>query len=476
MPRNVELIQKEFGSNEPLPSIELAYNALMLNGIAGSLYALKSDLNGEVDILIGNINGVSAELIRHENDDVRHLTSAQIQKINDAINAVQALSIANGAINSAKPAIEAETAQSVVNTVTPIINQKVTNEITLQKPTIEAEAVATSKAYTDSKFGELNLPTHVDPETGEVVTDDLNEALKESPQSLINPEYFYNFKNMIDNSSFEVFNGNTMIPIGWDNGVVSANASMFGTYSLHLTAGQTAKQTANHQPDAEWFRDVYDTNAGILSFYHKFNAVSVKVYDIVNEAYLTICEINQDLTEGEDTTEITFRPKDNWDRYRSMVKITMLTTTRKIRVEFTCGNGANGCYIDGVSLEPYDEGKFPSIYKDGRYSVSAYQVLNPPPADVDRFTPLEHLNIDASATVTDARGNVTEQNYVRADGTLAIRRVATNDDQYGYYQTITETFYKKDGLTPNYTDTYTITYSQSGAILSQTKTTTEGGL
>ena len=450
MPRDTELIQMQFGSRNPLPSIELAYNALKLNGIEGNLYALKSDLSGEVNVLLGNIDDVLNELRQHEGDDVRHLTTAQIQAIENAIDATEALRIANRAINDAKASIEAEAVQSAVRSANQYTDQTIEN-----------------------KIGELNLPTHVDPETGEIVTEDLGETLETSPQSLINPEYFYNFKNMIDNSSFEVFDGNTMIPIGWDNGVVSDDASMFSTHSLHLTSGQIAKQTSGHLPNADWFRSVYDTNKAILCFYHKFTATSVRVYDVVNENYLTLTEINQDLTEGDTGTTITFAPKSNWDRYRNMVRIDLEETTEEIRVEFICGSGSRGCYIDAVSLEPYEAGKYPSIYKDGRYSVSAYQVLNPPPADVDRFTPLEHLSIDANATVTDSMGNVTEQEYVRADGTLAIRRVATNPDQYGYYQTITETFYKKDGVTENYTDTYTITYSQSGAILSQTKTTTE---
>ena len=473
MPRNIELIQKQFGSDNPLPSIELADNALKLGGIKADLYALKSELNGEVNVLLGNIDDVLEELRGHENDDVRHLTQSQINKISAAINAAQALSIAQGAVNSAKPGIISDAVQSCITETERYSDQQLENKM----PQIISEASSESIAYTDQKLSEINLPTHVDPETGEVVEDDLTETLGTTPQYLINPEYFYNFKNMIDNSSFEVFDGNTLIPIGWDNGVVSADASMFSTYSLHLTVGQTAKQTSGHLPDARWFSDVYGAESGILCFYHKFNAVTVRVYDVVNEEYLTLTEIDQDLEEGDTGTSITFSAKSNWNRYRDMVKIDFGSGTQLIRVEFTCGgSNVRGCYIDAVSLEPYDAGKYPSIYKDGRYSVSAYQLLNPPPADVDRFTPLEHLNIDSTATITDSAGNVTTQEYDRTDGTLAIRRVATNPDQHGYYQTITETFYKKDGTTENYTDTYTITYSQSGAITAQTKTTTEGGL
>ena len=99
MPRDVELVQKQFGSNEPLPSIELADNALKLGGILAKMYALKTDLNAEVSVLLSNIDDVIAELREHENDDVRHLTSAQINKIQAAINATEALTIAQRSDN-----------------------------------------------------------------------------------------------------------------------------------------------------------------------------------------------------------------------------------------------------------------------------------------------------------------------------------------------------------------------------------------
>ena len=50
----------------------------------------------------------------------------------------------------------------------------------------------------------------------------------------VNPEYFYRFKNMIENSSLEVFNGVTLLPLGWDAGEVTPDAAVFGTYSLKL--------------------------------------------------------------------------------------------------------------------------------------------------------------------------------------------------------------------------------------------------
>lgn len=456
MPRNVELIQKLFGSKEPLPSIELADNALKLGGILANMYALKKDLTGEVDIMLGNIEAVIAELREHKEDDVRHLTQGQIDRINAAIDAAQALTIANRAINEARAGIIAEAVQSA----------------TKQSEDYTDGEVANLKSDLEKQIGNLKVPEVVDPETGETTDKTLSETLETSPQNLINPQYFYRFKNMIENSSFEVFDGNTMIPLGWDNGVVSADAAMFNTYSLKLTTGQTAKQIGRYQADVSWMKDAYDTDDVVLCFYHKFDAVAVKVYDIENESYLTLTELSSELVEGDSGTSVKFKYAENWNQYRCMVKFTPKSSTKKIRIEFTCeGSKKGACYIDAPSMEPYEKGQFPSIYKDGRYSVSAYQILNPPPADVDRFTALEHFTI--ANPQYDENGNVTYQELLRSDGSLAIKRQASNKDEVsGQYKTIVETFYKKDG-SENYTDTYSYTYSPSGAILTRSKTTTE---
>lgn len=448
MPRNVELIQDQFGSKEPLPSIELAYNALKLGGISANMYVLKKDLNKEAEVLLGNIDEVLKALETHKKDDVRHLTDGQIKIIAEAINAKKALEIANQAITNAKAGIVAEAVQDAV---------KQANEYTDQE--------------IDNKLGSLRLPTHNDPVTGEQVEQDVAETLEKQPQNLINPEYFYRFKNMIDNSSFEVYDGNTLRPIGWDAGVVSDDASMFETHSLKLTAGETAKQTSKHQADASWMRGAYDTEDVVLCFYHKFDAVEVSVYDIENEEYLTLTELDASLQEQGSGTTVEFPYEENWNQYRCMVKFTPASNTEKIRVEFKCVGGNKGeCYIDAPSMEPYVAGEYPSIYKAGRHSISAYQLLNPPPDEVDRFTPFEHLNIVNG--VADDKGNLTYQEYQRTDGTLAITREASNPDENGYYQTFVETFYNRDGSV-HYVDTYQYTYSKTGAILSKILTTTE---
>lgn len=457
MPKNVELVQQMFGGSGALPSIELAYNALKLGGIAANLYALKTDLSGEVNILLGNIQDVIDELEAHKEDDVRHLTQGQIDKINDAINAANALTIANRAINDAKDAIIASAVSSATDQAEDYTDTEVAN---LEKKL-------------NDKIGEMNLPTVVDPTTGQEVQMDIGEALEVQPQNLINPEYFYRFKNMVANSSFEVFNGMTGLPLGWDAGEVSEDAAMFGTYSMKLLANQTAKQTPKFQADRSWMiPNPYEAEDCVLCFYHKFNAVKVQVYDVANNEYLTLTRLSNTLEEVNTGDYIVFPETSNWSQYRCIVKFTPPSSAGKLRIEFSGRGGTySGTYIDAPMMEPYIEGEFPSIYKDGIYSISAYQILNPPPSDVDRFTDLGHFEVANS--LTDENGNIYYQELLREDGSLAIKREASNPDSNGNYQTIKETFYKGDGLTENYSDTWSYTYTDTGAILTSSKTTTE---
>lgn len=475
MARNVEIIQKQFGSVAPLPSIELADNALKLGGIKANLYALKTDLNGEVEVLLSNIQEVIDALEEHKDDDVRHLTPDQIAKIQDAINATQALNIANSAINSAKASIEAEAVQSAVAQA----KQYTDAELQGKQDTLTFDNTptenSTNPVTSDGIFKAIqNKEQYTDPVTGETVDQPLNEALTQNPQTRVNPEYFYRFKNMIDNSSFEVFDGVTLLPLGWDAGEVSADASIFGTHSLKLTSGVTAKMTSKFQPDYSWlYPNTYNARDCVLCFYHKHNAVRVKIYDVENEEYLPLTALSSTLEESVDTgTAIEYDDEVNWSQYRCMVKFTPPTTAGKLRVEFT---GLSGSYsatlIDAPMLEPYVPGEFPSIYKDGRYSTSAYQILNPPPADVDRFTDLGHFSVANS--LEDENHNIYYQELLRSDGSLAIKRQASNPDTNGYYQTIVETFYKANGTTVNYVDTWSFTYTDSGAILTSSKTSTE---
>ena len=332
---------------------------------------------------------------------------------------------------------------------------------------VPKQNAGTDNAYTEYLYVNNNWEVFGSTDSDQVIQD-----IQEEPNTVINSDYFYRFKNLIDNSSFEVFNGQTGVPYGWTGCTVDANASMFGTYSMKIAVNSTAQQVEANCADVQWAQQAYDTEDMILAFYHKFGGCIVQIYDLDNQTHLDLTELDSSLTPvGMPSTFIEFPYKANWNKYRNYIKFTPLPTTHKVRVEISCPNTAQReVYIDGLSMEPYEEGEFPSIYKEGRYSISAAEVQNPPPGDVDRFTAFEHFNIRNG--VEDANGFLTYQELAREDGTLAVTRQASNPDANGFYQTVVETFYKADGQTVEYTDTYTYTFSSAGAIKSRTRTTT----
>ncbi len=70
-----------------------------------------------------------------------------------------------------------------------------------------------------------------------------------------------------------------------------------------------------------------------------------------------------------------------------------------------------------------------------------------------------------NVTVVDANNNPTTVEYLRkSDDTLANKRVASNADANGFYQTVIEEFYEADGTTVYKTITYTYTFLENGII------------
>lgn len=130
MPRNTELISRQYAGGSPLPAVLLADNALRLKGIPGELYVLREELERETGELSQGLLELAEALEGHaENTDI-HLSPEQVTKIQNAINAAQALSIANQAINEIVPEIEGD-ARSYTDL-----------------------KFASARSYTDSKFAD----------------------------------------------------------------------------------------------------------------------------------------------------------------------------------------------------------------------------------------------------------------------------------------------------------------------------------
>jgi len=79
------------------------------------------------------------------------------------------------------------------------------------------------------------------------------------------------------------------------------------------------------------------------------------------------------------------------------------------------------------------------------------------------------LQYDRDVTTTDTNGNPTVIEYSN-NGSLFLKRTYSNPDSNGYYQTITEEFYKSDGTTIYKTYTYTLTYFSNGIVDTMTRT------
>lgn len=81
------------------------------------------------------------------------------------------------------------------------------------------------------------------------------------------------------------------------------------------------------------------------------------------------------------------------------------------------------------------------------------------------------LKYNRDVTVLDASGNPTEIRYVRpADSSLFLKRVMSNPDAKGRYQTVVETFYLPNGTTAYKTVTYALTFLDNGIVDTMTRT------
>ena len=155
MPRNTELISRQYAGRHPLPAVPLADNALHLKGIPGELYVLREELEQETGVLSQGLLELSQALEGHaENTDI-HLSPEQVTKIQNAIDAVQALNIANQAINEIVPEIEGD-ARSYTDL-----------------------KFASARSYTDGKFADAKDYTDEEVSVLEGTVTELQETVTE---------------------------------------------------------------------------------------------------------------------------------------------------------------------------------------------------------------------------------------------------------------------------------------------------------
>ena len=203
----------------------------------------------------------------------------------------------------------------------------------------------------------------------------------------IDPRFIKAFKNMIWNSSFERFDPTTKIPQYWSGGEATASSSFDNTHSMKLDVGQMSEQTQSiggytPRPDPAW----WDNKRTRVSFFKKGGDVQVQVFSEFDFSPFA-------LTDENGTTQAYYNtgPSSNWDDGRYTFSF---EPTKSGRVWMRFSNiGGGAAYIDAVQLEPDFNGKYPSFYTNGPYSVSADEI---PLSD----TWLEYINVPYSQSVS----------------------------------------------------------------------------
>jgi hypothetical protein len=181
----------------------------------------------------------------------------------------------------------------------------------------------------------------------------------------IDPKFLDYFKNLVYNSSFEVFDPTlNNDPKYWSGGTCTNNSNFHLDYSLKLEAGESCIQTISAAINPDW----YQREKTRVAFYRKLGQVKIEIYDQTNGGFFT-------LTDEEDNTgtSITFAEYANWQGSRVSVSFDPEEvghdTCVAFRIKFTNVHATDACYIDAVQCHPDFTGKWPQLYKDGPKSA-----------------------------------------------------------------------------------------------------------
>lgn len=203
----------------------------------------------------------------------------------------------------------------------------------------------------------------------------------------IDPRFIKAFKNMIWNSSFERFDPTTKIPQYWSGGEATASSSFDNTHSMKLDIGQMSEQNQssggyNPRPNPAW----WDNKRTRVSFFKKGGDVQVQVFSEYDYAPFALTDEN-----GTTQTYYNTGHSSNWEDGRYTFSF---EPTKPGRVWMRFSNiGGSAAYIDAVQMEPDFNGKYPSFYTNGPYSVSADEI---PLSD----TWLEYINVPYSQSIS----------------------------------------------------------------------------
>ena len=193
----------------------------------------------------------------------------------------------------------------------------------------------------------------------------------------IDPIFLDYFKNLVYNSSFEVFDPTLdNDPKYWSGGTCTNNSNFHLDYSLKLEAGESCIQTISAAINPDW----YQRERTRVAFYRKLGQVKLEIYDNTNGGFFTLTD-----EDGNTGTSITFDENINWQGSRVSVSFDPNESGHEdcgqdvpptgFRIKFTNVHATDACYIDAVQCHPDFTGKWPQLYKDGPKSAGVAGAL-----------------------------------------------------------------------------------------------------
>lgn len=196
-------------------------------------------------------------------------------------------------------------------------------------------------------------------------------AIKVMDKNGINPDGLRFYKNMVWNSSFEIFDPITLEPIYWTGGVSDPNSNFSGSYSLKLLAAEETIQSDQGLINPTWF-DGGRTRVSFNARKSGAGELKVEIYDITNGTYfeLTPQDHEGNMIPGAVTNYYTFTPIDSWLGSGNSFSFDVDSHVGcvSLAIKFT-NTGTGTIYIDDVMLTPDVTGKWPQLYKDGPRST-----------------------------------------------------------------------------------------------------------
>jgi uncharacterized protein YrrD len=194
----------------------------------------------------------------------------------------------------------------------------------------------------------------------------------------INPKFLDYSKNLIWNSSFEVFNSENK-PLFWDfvsgSGVCSRDSTFYSDRSLKLNASSEVVQSWAARTKPWWIKKQKVRVSMYVNFVQTFE---VRVVDIGYWAESEGTNIRYYKLNGTEDTTLEFTGSDGWEDSRISFTFdsgqydsdpdTENITAFALMIKNT---GTGEIYIDGVMAHVDFTGSWAQLYKDGPRSVSS---------------------------------------------------------------------------------------------------------